>query len=162
METDIYAFIEYKTRGTYRDWARPTLPRNKTIFACLACGDGGTPDDLQYPPRGLPAGYSATIADAFFMDGDDAREIAEQVGVNLDINDYPDWAKLEYVESGCFPNPNWHTPSWLTLSELELVLAQCVESTGVVPPEYQAITSAMRSLADAYGRDNVRLVFWFG
>ncbi len=161
MGTDIYAYIEYESHGTYRAWAKPNLPRKHDVFATLALGDGGIQDNLLYPARGLPPGYSSTVAEAFFIDGDDARDLAEQVGIDLEIADYPAWAQLEYVETGCFPNPDWHTPSWLTLGELTEVLSQGGKGKGPVPPEYQAVVAAMQALADAHGHDRVRFVFWF-
>jgi hypothetical protein len=73
---------------------------------------------------------------------------------------------LRWIEGGCkvklkadntmdrIEHPDWHTPSWLTASELE----RCIDTEGYVD-EYKAILAAMKSL-ESSGND-VRLVFWF-
>jgi hypothetical protein len=67
----------------------------------------------------------------------------------------------EYLEHGNLPVADVHTPSWLYLRELKEALAHAGLKMSKQSPEFQAVIAAMQILADHYGPEKVRLVFWF-
>ena len=72
-----------------------------------------------------------------------------------------DWALKEYLEHGNLPPPEVHTPSWLNLRELKEALGHAGLEITKQSPEFQAVIAAMQVLADRYGPEKVRIVFWF-
>lgn len=75
--------------------------------------------------------------------------------------------KLYYDNSGNTPifvdSPDWHSKSWLTLSEYETILTRakenCNSENDYINFEYNVILDTMKSL-ESHGQET-RLVFWF-
>src|SRR5262249_18741043 len=59
------------------------------------------------------------------------------------------------------PNGDWHTPSWLTLPEILQALDHAHVRLVDCSAEFRAAIVAMKELSNTFGRDSVRLVFWF-
>ena len=57
--------------------------------------------------------------------------------------------------------PDWHTPSWLTPSEIADALYLHDVDRAALSPQFRAILAMMEELALHLGQQNVRLVFWF-
>jgi hypothetical protein len=62
---------------------------------------------------------------------------------------------------GLLPDPDLHTPSWLNLNELKEAISHANLRLEDRSPEFRGVIAAMQSLSEAYGADNVRLIFWF-
>lgn len=67
----------------------------------------------------------------------------------------------QYERFRIVPGSDIHTPSWLRLSELENALEHAGLKLAEQSPEFDAVIASMRILSQAYGDENVRLVFWF-
>ncbi len=65
------------------------------------------------------------------------------------------WSKK--IDDNYISDPDWHTPSWLTVKEYEQVLRarEEIEDYGKLDQEWYAILAAMKVL------NNARFVFWF-
>lgn len=167
MGCDIHAVIECQKYGSYSDFADVNIARDYKLFSAIAFGDGGVTEGLPYPPRGLPSDHSSRVTDLFYIEADALKEIEAQIASDEPFEPeeiakgWGDWA-VEYYESyGILPGPDVHTPSWLRLRELEKALDHAGLKLADQSPEFTAVLATMRILSDAYGDENVRLVFWF-
>ena len=187
MGCDIHAYVE--TKREERDWycaCIPDIGRDYALFGLLAGVRNKTAESMS--PKGLPIdGISwrtqlayglhvyeggGTVPDEGYCTREDAdRWLAAGWSVTIGDN--------------LISNPDWHTPSWVTVTELESVLpklrdeydacnrreqeemekmATCAEERHrsweyVVSPEIPALIAYMKGFAEA-GYDT-RLVFWF-
>lgn len=157
MGCDIHAYIEFQDtydveRGTWSSFGGQLYPgRDYRLFARLAGVRGEQPVGL-VAPRGIPdkLGWDAnedwwlTVAADGDAPGTDlcpisrAEEYVRRYG-----------SRFSDASKRWVSNPDWHTPSWLTLTELIKVVRGCNNV------RWQAILAAMAALP------NARLVFWF-
>ena len=167
MGCDIHGVIECFKYGSYFTFAEVEIARDYKLFSAIAFGDGGSTDRLPYPPRGLPSDHSSRVTDLFFIESDALQEIEAQIGSDEPFEPeeiakgWGDWALEKYNAFQILPGPDFHTPGWLRLSELEKALDHAGLKLSDQSPEFSAVLSSMRVLANAYGDENVRLVFWF-
>lgn len=167
MGCDIHAVIECYKYGSYWNFAEVNIARDHKLFSAIAFGDGGITDNLPFPPRGLPRDASTRVTDLFYVEAGTLKEIEAQI--DSDERFEPEeiargwgaWAVQQYAEFGILPGPDVHTPSWLRLSELKKALDHAGLKLAEQSPEFNAVVLSMQVLADAYGDENVRLVFWF-
>jgi len=168
MGTDIHAIIEYRRHGS--DFLAFTeggilIPRDRKLFSILAFGDGGVTDNLMYPPRGLPDNLSFEARNLFFLEESEIKEMLLEAGEEFQPQEiaasWGEWAQKEYQSSGRLPSLDLHTPSWLNYSELNEILANDKLEASNVSAEFRAVIAAMQVLAETYGTEKVRLVFWF-
>lgn len=164
MGCDIHAVIEYKRWDSFwSSFGEIDIPRDYELFSAIAFGDGGITDDLPYPPRGLPSDVSFRTSGLFYMDGQEYIDLMKSHGIEekIDPEIMPEWEREKYLTTGAVIAPDWHTPSWMNLTEFKASL----EQGGIIPnkqsPEIRATLSAMEVLADVYRPENVRLIFWF-
>jgi hypothetical protein len=61
---------------------------------------------------------------------------------------------------GYVADPDWHTPSWLFLSEIHEALAHAKLAVEDLAPEYRVVLDTRASAERWWGR-RARLVFWF-
>jgi len=162
MGADIHMYAEYKPRG-YGQWltfgGRINPGRSYRLFARLANVRGG---GAMFPVRGMPAdaAYEALWDDRFYISTEPsesyvAPEVAEQ-WVHDGVSSY---APKADGTPGWVTNPDWHSHSWLTASELAEVYESFTDEDPI-PVEYYALLAALRELetrADA----EARVVFWF-
>ena len=169
MGCDIHAVVEYKEYDSYSDFGEVNIRRDYELFSALAFGEGGITDDLPHPPRGLPDDLSLKTHGLFYWDAEELRKFYIEVG-DEDADDFQpeeiakgwgDWALKEYLETGGLPGPDWHTPSWLNLTELAEALAHAKLEVGKQSSSFRAVLAAMEVLSESRGPDKVRLVFWF-
>ena len=187
MGTDILGFLEYQqphNRG-YDCWAsKIALPRDYLWFALLAGvrnSFGVTPD---VAPRGLPPQTSLPVLEQFFVtvipDGVAAtdprgtfREIHASTAAAWRQLRPSLWETDLDAVGPHFPTPDhtpllqnvdWHTPSWLTLAELEAVRIRYRDLCPAyprwatrqdIPDLAAALMGAMHALPQS------RFVFWF-
>lgn len=170
MDCDIHMYAEVKrTRNDM--WGgvlggRMNPGRNYLLFGRLA--GVGTNGPAVVEPRGIPddTGWGAR--------GDYWLHVSEEAG-DADGFCTPESAE-RYVGYGSkavrrtdgtilrVEHPDWHTPTWLLLSEYEQALRLTEEDAGgLVWPldlaEYHAVASALGSM-EAQGYET-RVVFWF-
>lgn len=85
--------------------------------------------------------------------------------LQLFLESYGDWAIREYEATGLIPDSNWHTASWLNFNELKEILAGYLRGAddflGGEESALEKTLWTMENLAEKYGNENVRLVFWF-
>lgn len=175
MGSDIHAVLECEDEreqpAAFAD-GELWIPRDDALFAALAGVGNSFAGPPAVAPRGLPETYSVTVGRLFFQPVVDAED------------DYTTWlegrafaqrAEAEmWVRSGksfyapglsgpkeLVSNPDYHTPSWLRLAEIEAALAGHQLQLTERSPEFQSVLAAMRELARHYGPEHVRLVFWF-
>ena len=164
MGCDIHAVIEYKRWDSFwSSFGEIDIPRDYDFFSAIAFGDGGITDELLYPPRGMPSDVSLRTSGLFYMDGQEYKDLMKSHGMEekIDPEIMEEWEKIEYLSSGAVVAPDWHTPSWMNLSEFKASLEQGDITSDKQSPEIRATLSAMEILANAYGHENVRLIFWF-
>jgi len=164
MGCDIHAVIEYKRWDSFwSSFGEIDIPRDYDFFSAIAFGDGGITDELLYPPRGMPSDVSLRTSGLFYMDGQEYKDLMKSHGMEeiIDPEIMEEWERKEYLSTGAVVAPDWHTPSWMNLSEFKASLEQGDITPDKQSPEIMATLSAMEVLANAYGHGNVRLVFWF-
>ena len=167
MGSDIHAVIECQKYGSYSSFAEVNIARDYKLFSAIAFGDGGITDNLPYPPRGLPSDHSGEVTDLFYIEADALKDIEAEIGGDEPFEPeeiakgWGEWAVKQYEQFQILPGLDWHTPSWLRLSELEKALEHAGLKLAEQSPEFSAVVASMRVLANAYGDENVRLVFWF-
>src|SRR5262249_17985552 len=137
--------------------------RDRDFFSAIAFGDGGITDDLPYPPRGLPSDVSLKTHELFYMDAQEYKDLMAKHGIEtvIDPESMEDWERKEYLSTGAVVDPDLHTPGWLNLTELIEALEQGGFNAEKQSPEIKAMLSAMEILAENYGAEKVRIVFWF-
>jgi len=81
--------------------------------------------------------------------------------VVIDPDSMEEWERQKYLSTGAVSGPDWHTSSWLNLTELLEALEQIGFTIENQSPQVRAVLSTMQILSDAYGIEKVRIVFWF-
>lgn len=187
MGTDIHAFVEIDYSRDSEPFGenaaiRPFnggeffLWRNYDLFNAL--GDGRnyrfSEDEIEkhsrYPPRGLPSQCSYAVYNRYFHLVDDgsydsrlepslpriSKEKADEwLRDGLSTLGPPN-AKLQRVS-----NPDWHSPSWLTLDEIYRSLAHFGLNINDVKPDFRIVVQTMKLFEEELGPGRTRLVFWF-
>ena len=157
MGCDIHAYLEYRPGWSTNDqywwcFAELNISRNYALFEALA-GVRGELANAVIPPRGLPKNlaYITQFENVLYISdekagrehwcssADAARWVAK--GVSHYANE----------EKTSVSNPDWHTPSWLTSDEVQLVAERLPDN-----PDIQMIAALMKA-----SPLTVRLVFWF-
>jgi hypothetical protein len=163
MGCDIHLSIEYKK---YDDWwsfglRNLHLDRNYTIFGLMAKVREDFDDG--FSPKGLPKDISWTTQDAnlLFITDDEgegcctlekAKYYEDKCGCEIIyLKNKPTWVT----------HPDWHSHSWLTVSEFGEVLEKYRNKTDNVAIEYEVLWVILKRLVDFYSHENVRIVFWF-
>lgn len=159
MGCDIHAFIERKTNENWRMFAKLNLNRDYRLFASLAdvrnCYDIACPTK----PKGLPADLSWRVKDACTLFVVDEEEADRGYVTKLEADEWLRRGISVMMEEKRISNPDWHTPSWLILSEINKAHAEYIEKTGHTDGELSTIAVMLEELGKAY--DGARLVFWF-
>ena len=164
MGCDIHGVVEYKE---YDDWSSlykaVDLGRDYSMFGALA---GVRERDVEclYEPKGFPDGSSAVdegygllvVEDEKMKDEDWSECIKESEALELVKRGKP---LFSYYNSQYMADPDWHTPSYLSYTELENVLTMFKENTGRSNTHIESILGSMKPFHKE-GTD-VRFVFWF-
>lgn len=167
MGCDIHMYVEYTEKKEEEKWwlsfgGRFNPGRNYDLFAILADVRNYDGAKCIYPPRGLPEplGFRATW-DYYLRVNKSAKSVDECFEGQCLQSHADKWTATGQSvwrddSKDVVSNPDWHTPSWLYVDELEEVLKKSKWSFG---REYKALLAAMKSLKN----DNylVRVVFWF-
>lgn len=120
-------------------------------------------------PRGIPPDLAYKAADDWHITINDDLAAQDHEGCTS-LATATQWVKT----LGCeivydvakkpwrVTHPDWHTPSWLTLSELGEALAKIKQelSDSADICQYDAALAALRALEHG-GQNEARLVFWF-
>jgi acyl carrier protein phosphodiesterase len=163
-----FAYIEYTDSSEcYFVFAQCWLPRDSRFIALFT---GDTP---QVSPRGLPKDVSADVLFHFFLpvvsDADSELDGDWPLGNSVKQSTADEWIaskRAYYLENTDYPstyisNANFYFASWLNYREL----VEIIEQSGIKLvnrlARMQAVLAAMKALADIYGEENVRLVYWF-
>jgi hypothetical protein len=179
MGCDIHAFVEYRYKPEAKEYSQSDLGmaegsssssrwwgfgqvdigRNYSLFGLLAGVRGtqqpvaeprGVPKDISWQTEHLYALYVVDKVDSFYGEHACSKEDAERW---LSKACSSVWREGEHR---MITGPDWHTPSWVSTSELETVVERYGER---VPPELAAVLAAMKALEK--GGCDARLVFWF-
>jgi hypothetical protein len=170
MGCDIHAVIEFEVSNRILEFTDGPIfiQRDYDLFSALAgvrSVDGFRP---LHPPRGLPGNYGEAVGRLFFdlivPDGEENHPWYP--GVNCVNRSFAERCLAQghsfYDRSGrCISNPDWHNPSWLTVTEISTALAHAGLSIVEREASFRAVIAAMTELARKHGPDGVRLVFWF-
>lgn len=160
MGCDIHGYIEYE------DWkdnnGKPHIScfgnnlgeRDYAMFGLLA---GVRRGSAIFEPRGIPENISFTVRCSFYMFMVDGESDSEGCVSKVTAQEWIDKGWVKKIDDKWITNPDWHTPSWLTVKEYEQVLRarEEIEDYGKLDQEWYAILAAMKVL------NNARFVFWF-
>jgi hypothetical protein len=176
MGSDIWAFIEYEpnTGGCAALFnASINLPRDYSIFGALAGVRNRNGKPPLYEARGLPENLSSATFECYYQYVIDKDQVEIFKGFHFVVID-----KLSASErSGLLPpeqghglmksnygylaDTDFHTPSWLKLSEIINALEYHGIDLDTLPAEYQVLLSILSSIKRRKLSNNARLVFWF-
>jgi hypothetical protein len=178
MGCDIHAIIEYYREG--KVWAfsfdEMYILRDYNLFEALAGVPGTEEDDEEppveplIPPRGLPADFSLAVEEHFFLEVTDHQiGIGENGRRQVSREEAEWWVSIDqafYLDREPQPrskisNRYYHTPGWLTRSEILASLRKANWPLESLSGEFHAVLAAMGELERHFGEDKVRLVFWF-
>jgi len=144
------------------------IPRDYALFDALAGvrHNNEKPPPL-IPPRGFPIFASLDVTRAYFSyvcdDGEPPLEDHDVTRFDADkyvargasiYRDHPSKPR------GWVSEPDWHTPSWLFLHEIEAALRQHDSQFSRTSIEFQAVSDLLFSLEKHYPK-RTRIVFWF-
>jgi hypothetical protein len=164
MGCDIHMILEFKhtTAKAWNNFGGNISPgRDYDMFELLAGVRGGIP---KYEPRGLPDDINWMTREEFSLYVDDeATEDTEDGVTRARADSWVEQGYSRYMDDRRVhvTNPDWHTPSWLTLDELHEVLVCRKHLAADWEPgvAYGMCLAAMRYLQD--NDHDSRLVFWF-
>ena len=183
MGCDIHAYIEYSSSAYkkmaeerkqprhWRDFAkRISLDRNYVLFGLLSKGVRTEyPESLE--AKGLPDMNELAMETKFelclFVDDECYEKGYENYISKEEAQKWVDDGYSEFLNNGTLVTcPDWHSHSWLTTEEFEIVLNNYkiikTEITGYIDDKfdnYKATLAAMKALQE--NDNDVRLVFWF-
>lgn len=178
MGCDIHAYVEYRTkvdktksedqRG-YSGWwsltGQLSLPRSYRFFEIIA---GVRGDNSVFEAKGIPEDMSWTAQDDWYIYINDAPESEDEedecdceniVSLKTALQYEKYGSKILYHENGKpyrVEHPDWHTPTWLSTSELNEAVSHL---SNHADPAYEAVLAMMESL-ESNGKE-ARLVVWF-
>jgi len=155
MSQIICSHVEYK-EARYSYFGRIYLERDDTLLALL--GGGPHPEIARpcFTPRGIPADANLLTGAAFYLlvaDTETGRErsVSRRVAERWVDQGNALWAGLNHIT-----DPDYFSPSWLLMEELEQVYRECRKRDTPDLLSVAAALAAMRLLPEA------RLVYWFG
>ncbi|MEO1616716.1 MAG: hypothetical protein AAFV88_12740 [Planctomycetota bacterium] len=121
-------------------------------------------EEILFQPRGLPKHCSDAVVRRFHVTteariNDSMLEIPVPLVPVTKQADFLTHAgpAIPYDSDQLFPNPCWHSTSWLTLAEV----LEVRKVHGEANLEFNAIPSLMQFLERGLGPGKTRLVFWF-
>lgn len=174
MGCDIHCFLEEAPVSYIGDsrkvpfwhtYASISLGRNYDVFAYMAHVRGNPM--YGFPPRGLPDLASSTVFDYFYLNVVSSYDDYRKNTANLmHISEYSKLSGKDYLlkfktEYDTYvQNPDYHTPSWLTLDELAQIRSMTLEGDKNSYHILDPVIAMMRSL-EGSGTKRTRLVFFF-
>jgi hypothetical protein len=176
MGCDIWAFVEYGfDSGGYESIFQGSiwLQRNYQIFAALAGVRNRDNKPPLYPARGLPKDVSSAAFEGYYSYVIDRKDVELWTGFSFSMLDKlrnfekstlipPDEGRgLMRSKHGYLANSDFHTPSWLKLSEVINALEYHGIDLNEMPSEYQVMLDVMSSIKRRGVSKSTRLVFWF-
>jgi hypothetical protein len=176
MGCDIWAFVEYGfgTGGYKALFDGPILlPRNYIVFAALAGVRNRDEKPPLYEARGLPEDLSSSAFECYYSYVVDNAQVEIFKGfhyVVIDKLSASDKNSLLPPEQGhglmrsnygYLADTDFHTPSWLKLSEVINALEYHGIGLDTLPAEYQVLLDTMSSIKRRKLSSYARLVFWF-
>jgi hypothetical protein len=166
MGCDIHIHIEIKREGN-NYWegfgGEFSINRNYMLFGIMAKGVRSSIDD-GYEIRGIPPDLSSNVMERLYYSVGKAywsedRVVTEEIAACWAEHNYPIEDMGHYRR---ILNPDTHSHSWLTLSELKNVMEICRNVDKYFSELYnvriESIVSAMETLEKMY---LTRMVFWF-
>lgn len=188
MGTDIHAFVEVDSGGDepFGDGADIRCFNRGEFFVpndydlLNALGDGRSrsldPEEVRrwalIPPRGLPSNTSPAVLDRYYHPVLGAGEQPDPVlsfwpnlpPVSREITDRwvgAGWSHLAPGSSVRVSHPDWHTPSWLLLTEVYAALSHFGIVVEGLAPEFRVVLRVMEEFEALLGSGRTRLVFWY-
>lgn len=173
MGTDIHMYVQYREKeranSQYDFWysfgERINPGRCYDMFAILSDGVRGR-WKKHFRAKGLPTkmGYSAEN-DAYLWIREKDEDPRDYENRSCTLEDALRWGReiIRDKEGKPFKtaHPDWHSHSWLNVSEFEQALKWYKEQTKYTPSvEYRALFKAMKELENR-GKNEVIVVFWF-
>jgi hypothetical protein len=161
MGTDIHAYIEYRESpdSSWRSFGTKfSLDRDYKAFGYLA---GVRFEVPHIPLRGVPKNIAWATSDDWWLRISD-NPCRDEHGITFDnAMDYAELSCDIIVDSNGFPacvsNPDWHSATWMTLSEFEDALNRIPNDT--LGNRWYGFLGAANALSNR-GLE-VRIIFWF-
>jgi hypothetical protein len=178
MGADIHLYVEYDDGNNepfsivddIRGYSSGDflIPRDYHLFAVLAGVRSYDKITPRYEPRGIPEIASPDIINAYYINIlDDENERLEEADVSREQAE--EWLSsgLSHIRDswikkiGFVSNPEYHTPSWLYRDEIIKSFDDTYYKLQDMPYEFQVIVELLESLERYFGKNRVRVVFWF-
>lgn len=156
MGCDIHAYIETVTIHTGRggeeitnvhSWAKVKISRDYWLFSLLARVRGGTlTDDIGFAPKGIPEKLGWDAEEDYYYLVDDKRADEDEDGTRYISTEtaekyrsygstyVPSYTREDgYTHPAKVSGPDWHTPSWLGVGELQELVKRWRALPKIVP-----------------------------
>jgi hypothetical protein len=170
MGCDIHCCIEYASsrrsdgsRWDYTPFAcELNVGRDYDLFALMAGVRGERGIIPVCEPKGLPEDVSTVflLRSGYQIDDELAAHEADGYCSREEAEQWVRDGSSEYIGGSAVTNPDWHSPSWLNVAELEEVQRRYRLLHGADHREFGAIIAAAQALDNEQGGRS-RLVFWF-
>lgn len=164
MGCDIHGYVEYSYR--YEEWtgiAFESIPRNYFLFEALA-GIMGKKKPL-IPPKGIPLTASSIVKNYYLADVVDDVDDCDEGIERREAEEYiqKGFSHYWHNDNTLISRPDWHTPSWLTLKEINQVLQHAQIEKESLARQFLIVIDLMEAIErwDRIGKNTSRFVFWF-
>lgn len=163
MGSDIHAYVEQKEHDNWWHLASVSAGRNYEMFGLLAGVRGSKP---LYPPKGIPDDIGWVVQEEYTLwVTDNICDCGERRCTPADAERWVRSGSSKWYDDKCHwvTHPDWHTPSWLTMAELENVIEKFdqlyYDETHTPSRRYVAIHGMMAEMERHCIQ--TRFVFWF-
>ena len=152
MGCDIHGYIEIKTGGSWREYAKLSLPRDYYVFSNMAGVRGNVPPKIK--PKGLP---QDCVCEDFWMFVSDEEEDNCYYVTRESAQKLVDSKRSSYKDENksWVSNPDWHTPSWLSYKEYKSIIIELKNEYSDLS-EWEAVLAILKQF-----KDRGRFTFWF-
>ena len=144
------------------------VPRHYYLFDALAGVRHNQGNTCLIPAKGIPKKISHEVMQDYYQyvfdeneeywDDDYAKRVWADEWVRKGQSEYRDH---HLKKKGWVSCPDWHTPSYLVLNEVNDAIDHKEIDRSELSREFRIILSLLNAAEIEYGKNNARAVFWF-
>jgi hypothetical protein len=167
MGTGITLYLEVKKDGAWQHVSKPSVGQSYDMFGILADVRNYVNAKPISEPKGLPDDLSATVKQAAELygewDGFSFSYLTQKEIADYDWNQVCHDSRLntvnkktgEIISKASYTNPDCLSADF-ELKQIDVTAKSVLEGSS-----YEVLFNDMSKLAQEYGSENVRIVFWF-